>query len=52
MGLDRSSPMPLWAQLEHELKVRLDAGEFGERFPTDGELLRLAERLRRDVGIR
>lgn len=39
MGLDRSSPMPLWAQLEHELKVRLDAGEFGERFPTDGELV-------------
>ncbi len=39
MGLDRSSPMPLWAQLEHELKVRLDGGEFDERFPTDGELV-------------
>ncbi len=39
MGLDRSSPMPLWAQLEHELKRRLDAREFDERFPTDSELV-------------
>lgn len=31
--------MPLWAQLESDLKGRLDAGEFGERFPTDNELV-------------
>jgi len=39
MGLDRTSPMPLWAQLENELKRRLDAHEFDERFPTDSELV-------------
>ncbi len=34
--LDRSSPMPLWAQLEVELRRRLDAGEFDDGpFPTD-----------------
>ncbi|MFV1989380.1 MAG: GntR family transcriptional regulator [Acidimicrobiales bacterium] len=37
-ALDRESPMPLWAQLEAELRRRLDAGEFDERFPTDNEL--------------
>lgn len=37
--LDRSSPMPLWAQLEQVLKRRLDAGDFDERFPTDHELV-------------
>ena len=31
--------MPLWAQLHHELRRRLDSGEFGERFPTDLELV-------------
>lgn len=36
--LDRSSPMPLWAQLEADLQTRLSAGEFHERFPTDAEL--------------
>ena len=36
--LDRSSPLPLWAQLEAELKRRLDAGEFDETFPTDLQL--------------
>ncbi len=39
MALDRSSPMPLWAQLESQLKRRLDTGEFNERFPTDSELV-------------
>ena len=39
MTLDRESPMPLWAQLETELKQRLDAGEFDDRFPTDNELV-------------
>ena len=33
--LDRSSPMPLWAQLEVDLRKRLEAGEFAESFPTD-----------------
>ncbi|MGB5759909.1 MAG: GntR family transcriptional regulator, partial [Acidimicrobiales bacterium] len=37
--LDRTSPMPLWAQLESELMRRLDAGEFDDGiFPTDLEL--------------
>lgn len=31
--------MPLWAQLETELKARLDRGQFDERFPTDNELV-------------
>lgn len=31
--------MPLWAQLESQLKRRLETGEFSERFPTDGELV-------------
>ena len=39
MALDRSNPMPLWAQLETELKRRLEAGQFTDRFPTDGELV-------------
>ena len=37
--LNRQSPMPLWAQLEQELKRRLDAGEFVDRFPTDAQLV-------------
>lgn len=37
--LDRGSPMPLWAQLEGELRGRLEAGEFDDGvFPTDLEL--------------
>lgn len=37
--LDRSSPMPLWAQLESELRRRLESGEFDDGFfPTDLEL--------------
>ena len=37
--LDRNSPLPLWAQLEAELKRRLDAGEFSDGlFPTDLQL--------------
>lgn len=36
--LDRHSPLPLWAQLEAELRRRLEEGEFAERFPTDAEL--------------
>ncbi|MEZ5375853.1 MAG: GntR family transcriptional regulator [Acidimicrobiales bacterium] len=33
---DRSQPLPLWAQLEADLRRRLDSGEFDEGFfPTD-----------------
>lgn len=35
-GLDRRSPLPLWAQLHDDLRRRLDAGEFPSTFP--GEL--------------
>ena len=38
--LDRSSPLPLWAQLENTLRRAIDAGEFDDRFPTDLELTR------------
>ena len=34
--LDRDSPLPLWAQLEADLRRRIDDGEFEDgRFPTD-----------------
>ena len=36
--LDRASPLPLWAQLLAELRARLGAGEFDERFPAELEL--------------
>ena len=39
MTLDRTRPIPLWAQLESALKQRLDTGEFDDRFPTDSELV-------------
>ncbi len=39
IALDRTSPMPLWAQLEASLQRRLERGEFDDRFPTDGELV-------------
>lgn len=38
-ALDRSNPLPLWAQLEAELRSRLDAGEFDSGFPTDAQLV-------------
>lgn len=37
-GVDRSSPMPLWAQLEQDLRRRIADGEFRERFLTDREI--------------
>jgi GntR family transcriptional regulator len=37
--LDREDPLPLWAQLEADLRRRLEAGELTERFPTDQELV-------------
>ena len=36
--LDRSSPLPLWAQLLDDLRRRLEAGDFADSFPTDLEL--------------
>ncbi len=39
MAIDRTSPVPLWAQVLQDLQRRLDAGEFAARFPTDGELM-------------
>ena len=37
--LDRSSPIPLWAQVLADLRRRLDVGEFIDGFPTDTELI-------------
>ena len=47
--LDRSSPMPLWAQLEGDLQRRLEQGEFDEGFPTDMELTEVYEVSRHTV---
>lgn len=38
--IDRSAPMPLWAQVLEDLRSRLEAEEFVEEFPTDIELTR------------
>ena len=37
--LDRSSPMPLWAQLQQDLTRRLGSGEFDHGFPGELELV-------------
>lgn len=37
--LDRTSPLPLWAQLVDELTRRMAAGAFVDRLPTDQELV-------------
>jgi len=37
--IDRSSPLPLWAQLASDLRRRLAADEFAERLPTESELV-------------
>lgn len=37
--VNRESPMPLWSQVETDLRARIDAGEFTQRFPTDEELV-------------
>jgi GntR family transcriptional regulator len=39
LAIDRTSRLPLWAQLLGDLRQRLASGEFGERFPTDKELV-------------
>lgn len=40
MSLDRSSPMPLWAQVVDDLRRRIADREFTTRFPTEQELVR------------
>lgn len=37
--LDRRSPLPLWAQLDADLRRRLDAGEFAAAFPGETALV-------------
>jgi GntR family transcriptional regulator len=39
--LDRQSSLPLWSQLEHELRRRMELGHFAARFPTDRELMEI-----------
>ncbi|MEZ5298917.1 MAG: GntR family transcriptional regulator [Ilumatobacteraceae bacterium] len=41
--LERSSDLPLWSQLERELRRRMELGHFAERFPTDRELMEVYE---------
>lgn len=36
--LDRSDPLPLWAQMAGDLRRRIAGGAFGDRFPTEAEL--------------
>src|SRR6476619_4873450 len=38
-AVDRSSPLPLWAQMQEDLRRRLATGAFVERFPTELELV-------------
>jgi GntR family transcriptional regulator len=38
-ALSRSSPLPLWAQLESRLRARILANEFEDHFPTDEQLV-------------
>lgn len=37
--IDRSHPLPLWAQVLGHLRGRLQNGDFAERFPTDEQLV-------------
>ncbi len=39
MVLDRRSPLPLWAQLDADLRRRLDTGEFTGSFPAENALV-------------
>ncbi len=43
LPLARTGGAPLWAQLEAELRRRLDLDHFVERFPTDRELVDIYE---------
>ncbi len=40
-SLDREDSLALWSQLEHELRRRMEAGHFVDRFPTDRELMEI-----------
>ncbi len=40
-AVDRQAPTPLWAQLDAELRRRMEAGHFEHRFPTDRELMEI-----------
>jgi GntR family transcriptional regulator len=37
--VDRSNPLPLWAQVLADLRAKMAGGEFRDRFPTDDELV-------------
>ncbi len=37
--IDRSNPLPLWAQIEADLRRRMRAGAFDDRFPGEHELV-------------
>lgn len=37
--LDRANPLPLWAQLEADLRRRMRAGSFDDRFPGEHDLV-------------
>lgn len=39
--LDRAGDEPLWSQLVRELRRRMEVGHFGDRFPTDRELMEI-----------
>ena len=38
--IDRSSPVPLWAQIRQDLRERALSGDIAGRFPTETELVR------------
>ncbi len=39
IALDKSSPVPLWAQLAEILRAKLNQGEISSKFPTEEELV-------------
>jgi len=47
--VDRSNPLPLWAQIVDDLRRRLLGGEFEQHFPTDEELTEYYEVSRQTV---
>lgn len=47
--LDRANPLPLWAQLETDLRRRMRSGAFDERFPGEHELVRVYDVSRHTV---
>src|ERR1700731_3642831 len=38
-AVDRTNPLPLWAQLHEDLRRRLGTGAFTQHFPTELELV-------------